>query len=59
MRFGDLSELNDWQIFTTVDSRLELPLGDVDCRKIHPEQDVWDIWRQCMAAAGASMGYST
>lgn len=49
----DLSELNDWQIVTTVDSRLVKPLGDVDCRKIYPEQDVWDVWRQSLATADA------
>lgn len=49
----DLAELEDWEIVSTVDSRLEKPLGHVQCRKIYPDQDAREVWRQCMTTADA------
>ena len=49
----DLSELRDWQIISTIDSRLDKPADHVQCRKVYPVQDVWEVWRQCMTTADA------
>ena len=49
----DLSTLDDWQVLTTHDARLEVPIEQAQSLAIQPEQDVWTVWRECMALADA------
>ncbi|MDO8962813.1 MAG: ATP-grasp domain-containing protein [Methylophilus sp.] len=49
----DLSALDDWQITTTHDTRLQIPDVAVKSLEIQAEQDAWPIWRECVASADA------
>ncbi|OYY50874.1 MAG: hypothetical protein B7X95_05025 [Methylophilaceae bacterium 17-44-8] len=49
----DLILLNEWQIITTHDARVPPPDDKVNSHAITPEQDIWAVWRDCMALADA------
>lgn len=49
----DLIGCGDWDIITTYDVRLDMPLVGIRSIKVENGQDIWAIWQQCMSAVDA------